>query len=97
VYVPVRMARRLYAHNRTVPWPDVNLPGRWHLNSRRVPVPLVPPGGQEWVLKIRRRRALLPPALRRDPAFAIESGAWDMFGRWEWNAERRAGYLGDTN
>jgi hypothetical protein len=29
--------------------------------------------------------------------FAIESGAWDTFACWEWNAERRAGYLGDTD
>jgi hypothetical protein len=91
------MARRLYTHNRIVPWPDVNLPGRWHLNSRRVPVPPVPRRGQEQVLKIRRRRALLPPTLRRDPAFAIESSAWDTFGRWEWNTEQRADYLGDTD
>jgi hypothetical protein len=81
----MRMARRLYADNQTVPWPDVNLPGRWHLNSKRVPVP-VPPvlrEGQERVLEIRRCRALLPPVLRRDPAFAIELGAWDMFARWK--------------
>jgi hypothetical protein len=90
------MVRRLYAHNQTVPWPDVNLPGRWHLNSMRVPVPPVPREGKERVLEIRRRHALLPPTLRRDPAFTIESGAWDTFARWEWNAERRAGYLGNT-
>jgi hypothetical protein len=62
----------------------------------RVPVPPVPREGKERVLEIRRRHALLPPSLRRDPAFAIESGAWDTFARWEWNAERRAGYLGNT-
>jgi hypothetical protein len=60
-------------------------------------VPPVPREGQDRVLEIHRRRALLPPALRRDPAFAIESGAWDTFARWERNTERRAGYLGDTN
>jgi hypothetical protein len=47
VYMPVRMARRLYVHNQPVPWPDVNLPGRWHLNCRRVPVPPVPREDQE--------------------------------------------------
>jgi hypothetical protein len=36
------MARRLYTDNETMLWPDVNLPGRWHLNSRSVPVPPVP-------------------------------------------------------
>jgi hypothetical protein len=91
------MARRLYARNHAVPWPDVNLPGRWHLKSRRVPVPPVPREGQERVLEIRRHCALLPPTLRRDPAFSIGSGAWDTFARWEWNAERHAGYLGDTD
>jgi hypothetical protein len=91
------MARRLYAHNQIVPWPDVNFPGRWHLNSRRVPSPPVSRGGQERVLEIRRHRALMPPALQRDPTFAIELGAWDTFVRWEWNAERRAGYLGNTD
>jgi hypothetical protein len=69
------MARRLYTYNRTVPWLDVNLPRRWYLNSRRVLVPPVPRRGQERVLEIRRCRALLPPALRRDPEFTIESGA----------------------
>jgi hypothetical protein len=43
------------------------------------------------------RRALLPPTLRRDPAFAIECPAWDTFARWEWNAERCVGYLGDRD
>jgi hypothetical protein len=38
LYVPVRMARRLYACGQPMPWPDVNLPERWHLNSRWVPV-----------------------------------------------------------
>jgi hypothetical protein len=91
------MARRLYAHNRTVPWPDVNLPGRWHLINRRVPVPLVSRRGQEWVLEIRRHRALLPPMLRCNLAYAIESGAWDTFDRWEWTMERRTGYLDDID
>jgi hypothetical protein len=35
--------------------------------------------------------------MRRDPAVAIESPAWDTFVRWEWNTERRASYLGDRD
>jgi hypothetical protein len=35
--------------------------------------------------------------VQRDPAFVIELGAWDTFARWEWNAERRAGYLSNTD
>jgi hypothetical protein len=42
VYVPVKLARRLYADGAPVPWPDINLLALWHLNSRRVPMPPVP-------------------------------------------------------
>jgi hypothetical protein len=66
VYVSVKLPRQLYADGEPVPWPDVNLPVQWHLNSRRVPVPPVPRDGRE-----RRRCALLPMDRRRDPAFDI--------------------------
>jgi hypothetical protein len=79
MYVPVHMARWLYARDRLVSWPDVNLSARWHLNSRRVPVPPVPLDGRERMREIRRRRALLPRALRRDPDFAIASPNYDTF------------------
>jgi hypothetical protein len=82
VYVRVRMARWLYARGEPMPWPDVNLPGRWHLKIRRVPVLPVPRDGSERVQEIRRWRALLPLTLRRGPVFAIESPAWDTFARW---------------
>jgi hypothetical protein len=71
VYVRLRQARRLYAHGETVPWPDVNLPARWLLNSRHVPVPPVLRKGPEHVQEICKRRALLLMHLRRDPSFAI--------------------------
>jgi hypothetical protein len=32
-------ARQLFDEDRAVPWPDVNLPAGWFLNSRRVLVP----------------------------------------------------------
>jgi hypothetical protein len=80
VYVPIRMARSLYARNRTVPWPDANLPARWLLNSRRVPVPPILREGPERVPEIMWQRALLPPHLWRDPAFASMSSAWDTCG-----------------
>jgi hypothetical protein len=54
-------------HSQPVPWPDVDLPARLHLNRRRVPVPSVPRKRPEHVREIRRRRALLPMHLRRDP------------------------------
>jgi hypothetical protein len=58
-------------NDQPVPWPNVNLPARWHLNSRRIPVPPVPMYEPEGTIENRRRRALLPMKLRRDPAFAI--------------------------
>jgi hypothetical protein len=97
VYVPIRMARSLYTRNRSVPWPDANLPARWLLNSRRVSVLLIPREGPERVPEIMRQRVLLPPHLRRDPAFAITSLAWDTFGSWEWRADRRTGFLGNSD
>jgi hypothetical protein len=81
----------------SVPWSDVSLPARWHLNSHRVPVPPVPRGGPERRREIRQRRALLPMHLWRDPAFAIESTNWDTFSHWEMCPDRRAGYLGDVD
>jgi hypothetical protein len=49
IYVHVRLTRRLYARGQPVPWPDVNLPARWHLNSYCVPVLSVPLEGPERV------------------------------------------------
>jgi hypothetical protein len=73
IYVPFRLARQLYARGNLVPWPDVNLSARWHLNSLRVPVPPVLHDGPEHVREIRRRRGLLPMHMQRDPAFDIGS------------------------
>ena len=95
-YVWVEFARRLWEENRPVPWPDVNLPGGgWYLNSRRVPVPPVPEQIRERREEVRRRRTVLPPDLRDDPAFAVTSYNWIAFGTWEFDPRRRAGYLGD--
>jgi hypothetical protein len=91
------MARRLYARDRPIPWSDVNLLARWHLNSRRVPGLPIPLDGPERVREIRRRCALLPQALRRDPDFAIASPSWDTFFRWEFRPDRHDDYLGDTD
>jgi hypothetical protein len=79
VYVLVKLARQLFADREPVPRPDVNLPARWHLNSRRVPVLPVPRDGPERRREIHRRQAHLPMHLRRDPAFDIESLNWDTF------------------
>jgi hypothetical protein len=49
------------------------------------------------VREIRRRRALLPTHLRRDPASDIGSLNWDSFSRWELRPDWRTGYLGDAD
>jgi hypothetical protein len=95
--VPVKLTRQLFADREPVPWPDVNLLVRWHLNSRRVPVPPVPRDGPERRREIRRWWALLPMHLRRDPAFDIESLNWDTFSQWEVRPDRLAGYLSDVD
>ena len=45
---------------------------------------------------MRRRRTILPPVLREDQAYALNSYNWISFGTWEFDARRRAGYLGDV-
>jgi hypothetical protein len=35
--------------------------------------------------------------LRDDPAFALTSYNWILFGMWEFDPRRRAGYLGGVN
>jgi hypothetical protein len=37
----------------------------------------------------------LPPDLQQDPAYALNSYNWISFETWEFDARRRAGYLGD--
>jgi hypothetical protein len=69
----VEIAQALYDQNTSVGLRDVHLPGGWHLNTRRVPVPPVPRRGQERRAEIRRRRAILPLDLREDPALDIDS------------------------
>ena len=85
-YVPVEFARQLWLENRPVPWPDASLPGGgWYLNSRRVPIAPVPPTGRDRRREIERRRFILPPDLRADPAFAANSRNWLSFGTWEFH------------
>jgi hypothetical protein len=39
----------------------------------------------------------LPPDLRDDPTLALTSYNWILFGAWEFDAHRRAGFLGDVD
>jgi hypothetical protein len=43
-----------------------------------------------------RRRSILRPDLRDDPAYGMNSPNWDTFSSWEYDPRRRAGYLGDV-
>ena len=59
--------------------------------------PPVPRSGRERRDEVRRRRAVLPPDLREDPAYALNSYNWISFGAWEFDARRRAAYLADVD
>ena len=67
-------------------------PGGWHLNRRRVPVPPVPRSGRERTEEILRRRALLPPDLVHDPAYAVNSHMWDRWLEMEHDHRRRLAF-----
>jgi hypothetical protein len=91
-YVPVDHAQRFFEESCLVPWPDVNLPAGWLLNSRRVLVPPVPREGCEWHDET-RNCFILPPNPWDDLAFIIDSYNWQSFRPWEFDLRRRAGYL----
>jgi hypothetical protein len=93
----VTHCQALYQCGQSVEWPDCSLPGGWHLNSRRVPVPPVPRFGPDRVTEIRRRRVLMPARLRADPAFGYDSQWWDNFGTRERDPVRRAAFLGKVD
>jgi hypothetical protein len=69
-YLNIAMARATYRDN--TPW----LSSDWLLNSRRMLVPLVPCHGRERHDEI-HHQAILPPDLREDPAFSMESTCSD--------------------
>jgi hypothetical protein len=94
-YMSVEIAHALYNQNSSVGLHDVHLPGGWHLNAKRVPIPLVPHRGRAQRDEIRRRWAILPPDLRDDPAFDMDSEWWDC-PAYEPCPRRRSGLLGDA-
>jgi hypothetical protein len=94
-YFSVEIVQALYDQNESVGLCDVYLPGGWHLNARRVPVPPVPHHGRAHCDEIWRRRAILPPDLRDDPAFDMDSEWWDHPTD-EPCPRRRSGILGDV-
>lgn len=57
----------------------------------------VPRFGPEQIEEIRRRRAVLPPDLGDDPAYAINSPRWDDYCRYETEKGRKAGFLADRD
>ena len=72
-------ARHLWETNQRVPWPNHVLPEGWNLGNSGVPVPQIPAEGRERLREIRRRRKILPPDLKFDPAFAETSSLWDTW------------------
>jgi hypothetical protein len=72
-YLFVVIAQAMYDQNMSMGLRDVHLPGGSHLNARRVSVPPMLRRGQARRDEIRRRRAILPPDLHEDPAFAMDS------------------------
>jgi hypothetical protein len=46
-YMSMEITQALYKQNASMGMRDVHLPGGWHLNARRVLVPLVPRRGQD--------------------------------------------------
>jgi hypothetical protein len=87
-YMNVEIVQALYDQNASVGLRDIHLPGGWHLNAKRVPVLPVPRRGQE-------RRAIVPPDLREDPAFAMDSEWWDR-PAYEPCPRRRSGLLSNA-
>jgi hypothetical protein len=94
-YMNVEIVQALYDQNASMGLRDIHLPGSWHLDAKRVPEPLVPRHGQERRDEIRRRRAILPPDLREDPAFTMDSKWWDR-PAYEPCPRRRSGLLSDA-
>jgi hypothetical protein len=89
----VEFARNLFDENWPVPSRDVSLLGSWYLNSRRVPVPLVPREGCERRDEIHRRCFIPPPDLHDDPTFALNSYNLVTYGTWDFHPRRQAGYF----
>jgi hypothetical protein len=73
----MEIVQALYDQNKSVGLRDVHLPGGWHLNARRVPVPPVPLRRLARRDEIRHQRAILPSDLHEDPAFTMDSAWWD--------------------
>ena len=94
--VSLAVAEIYWETRQPLPWGDVHLPEGWHLNRRRVPVPPVPRSGRERTEEILRRRALLPPDLVHDPAYALNSELWDRWFELEHDHRRRAAFQAAT-
>ena len=87
--VSTRVTQIYWETGQPLPWGDAHLPGGWHLNRRRVPVPR---SGRERTEEILRRRALLPPDLVHDPAYAMNSELWDRWFELEHDHRRRLAF-----
>ncbi|KAK1601127.1 hypothetical protein QYE76_007888 [Lolium multiflorum] len=61
------------------------------------PGPIPPVSARAPIGEIRRRRRYLPPDLRADPAYAIDSESWRTYLSTETDSRRRAGFMGDRD
>ncbi|KAK1631985.1 hypothetical protein QYE76_006300 [Lolium multiflorum] len=94
-YVRVDLARQLWEKTGRYHGRTRTCRGGLTPNSRACRSPPVP-RGQSGGTRC-ARRAILPPDLREDPAYALNSYNWISFGTWELDAQRCAAYLGDVD
>jgi hypothetical protein len=72
-------------------------PASRRLSHIRVPVPPVPLREPGRSTEIQRRRRYLPPDLRVDPAFIVDSNRWHTWRQTEEDSRRHAGFLGNRD
>ncbi|KAE8814381.1 hypothetical protein D1007_08450 [Hordeum vulgare] len=78
LYIPVHQARWHWQYRQALPYPDVELPHGWHLDTDRIPIPGVQRSVRAHAEEVRRRRALLTPEQRHDPTYATDSPEWEV-------------------
>ncbi|KAE8820128.1 hypothetical protein D1007_01828 [Hordeum vulgare] len=89
VSVPVHQAWRHWEHRVPLPYPDVTLPHHWHLDPERIPVSVVSRSARVHADEVSRRRCLLTPEQRQNPAYAADSPNWKLWFAVEHEEQRR--------
>ena len=91
LHIPVHQARWHWEYMQPLPYPDVTLPHRWHLDPQRIPVPAVPRTQRAHDDEVRRRRAQLTPEQRRLSEYAADSPNWEAWFALKHEEQRRSG------